>query len=159
MSKVTEVKVPRYDVSKKIDYKKIGEKLDSHIKEEYSGEVLLRAISISEHDKPLDEVVNDILKHGTDRTNPKIKGRKYNSPDEIYAGRHNLDKQEKITPIYVQKFYEKPVEKGADPMKIDLILVYDPEHFEHDLEKPTRHTFKNTKEKKRALKGIIKVTS
>jgi hypothetical protein len=166
MAKITEVSIPEYDLKKKVDYDAVGRKIDDHLKKHFRGKkAVIRAISSSERNEDLDETVKTILKHGTDRTCPDVKGRGYDkNPDiDIFGAQYDIDSAEAIGRDFVQHFYEDPQKHGADPLKIDLLVVYDAQQLErvpHSVRDKPRHDgyrFKHPEKKHEAVHGVVKI--
>jgi len=152
-----ELLIPKYNVVTPLNsfIDEVSMSLDESIRDNFNGDIALRAISISEHKRTLNELIQDIEKYGTDRVDPFMGGRKYNSQDEIYAGLHNTYEKYSMSRYYIQMFYEKSIKYNKSPRKIDLFLVYDPKCLITDIKKPTRHRFKFPNRKIESLNGII----
>jgi len=167
MAQESEVYVPAYDVSKQMEYKKIAEQIDAHLRDKYEGQkVVIRSLSASEHQEPLDDIIERIKSTGTDRNEPEKQGRGYEKVNcDFFGTYHEVHKSSNMIEPAIRKFYEKPKENGKPPMKVDLVLIYEAEHVEkvpyedkdHDMH--DAYKFRNPDNKQAALKGIIKIKS
>ena len=73
--KIVSISIPEYTIDKQPDYAAIGDKIVKVISENFEGTFLLRALSITDHPQfSLDELVDIILKTGTDKYDPNRKG-------------------------------------------------------------------------------------
>jgi len=184
-TKIITVNLPEYTIDKEPAYDKLGLVVDRAIEKELpDGRYIIRAISIDEHKGlSVDELIAKILELGTDKYDPKRKPVAYEDFQaydyDIQAGYFDI-KDGKIvdypddecrttfgTTIY--EFYvNTPFDRGY-PVRIDLLLLYDPEKLElakivnNDLPKPRAglekflYKFKNPDNKKEALVGLVKV--
>lgn len=70
-SKIITVSIPEYTVDAQPDYDAIGSRIDKVLRENFEGTYLLRVLSMIDHPKySLDELVDIILKTGTDKYDP-----------------------------------------------------------------------------------------
>ena len=184
-AKIVEVSLPEYNIKKKPDYLKLGKKVDSVIEKSFpDGKYILRAIGSSDHQGiSLHGLVNIILKKGTDKYDPKRKDVCYEefcefdydiqaSTFEIKNGKLIVtgNKYPSIFGEVVYNFFEHaPTDRGY-AVKIDLLLIYDPKKLaKAKLTNPNikrkrgrwdkyLYKFKDQKNKKDALLGIVKIT-
>jgi len=182
--KVIEVHLPEYNLKKKPNYLKLGKKVDSVLEKGFSdGKYILRAISSEDHKGlSLDKLADIVLRNGTDKYNPKRKGvchDEFSGYDyDIQAGTFKIKKGKLIVEgndypsvfgDIVYHFYEHtPLDRGY-PLRIDLLLIYDPAKLKkarkvNQKAPPIRrklinflYKFKNPKNKKDALLGIVKI--
>lgn len=165
MVKIIEISAPEYDVKKTVDYEAVGKKIGSKIKEHFPNQkVILRGISQQDHKKPLDEVVDDITQHGTDRIDPEIGGKGYQTVDaDIFGVEHHTDYSEKIVAKNTQKHVDENLKRGFEPRRVDLYIVYDADQMENiPYEKKGKikkdaFRFKDPKNKHKAVKAVIRV--
>lgn len=169
---VLKISLPNYKPDKKPDYKNIGEKLDKFIKEHFYGkEIILRCISVADHDeKSIEEVINLIQKTGTDKYDPSKKSFWHNwdvykdKGFDIFASKVKVDENFHFGEETFELFYEGAVADRGYSVKLDIIMVYDPEHMEmipvHFSETDIEETwkFKFSEKKPEALLGIIEIT-
>jgi hypothetical protein len=183
--KVVAVSVPEYNVNRKPDYIAIGKKVDRVIESNFTDrKYVYRAIGKDDHPQlTLDELVSIIIKSGTDRYDPERKGvchEQFSVYDyDLHAGSFEIKNSLIVieeTDTYptlfgdtAYDFYENaPLDRGY-PVRIDLLVLYDPGKLElakkidpqaptvlHPLEKYL-HRFKDRKNKVDALLGIVKI--
>jgi hypothetical protein len=183
--KVISVSVPEYTVAEKPDYLKVGRKVDREIVRYYpSGKYVYRTIGLDDHPgKTLDELVSIILASGTDKYDPARKSVCHEQfcvyDYDIQAGSFEIkDSKIIIEPTdrfptlfgdMVYDFYEHaPLDRGY-PVRIDLMVLYNPDRLvlaglfnsrsprvSPELEKYL-YRFKDRKNKKEALLGIVKI--
>jgi hypothetical protein len=183
--KISSISVPEYTLKDKPDYIEVGNKVDSFVAQNFlDGKYVVRAISSDDHpEKTLDELIDTILKLGTDRYDPNRKSVAHEDFSvydyDFHASEINI-KNGKIVPnktdefptsfgSIVYNFYENaPIDRGY-PVRIDLLLLYDP----NKLEKATKlnsksigvglhleeylYKFKDRQHKANALVGIVKI--
>jgi hypothetical protein len=183
--KIVSVSIPEYTIKEKPDYLKIGKKVDTVIEKNFNDrKYVYRAIGIDDHPGlTLDELVSVILKSGTDMYDRERKGVCYEQFSvydyDIQAGSFEIKNHKIIieeTDTYptlfgdtIHDFYENaPLDRGY-PVRIDILILYDSTKLELAKlinDKMTRVTpnlekylykFKNRKNKKGALLGIIKI--
>jgi hypothetical protein len=183
--KIIEIHLPEYNVKKKPNYLKLGKKIDSILEKSFpNGKYILRAISSDDHKKlSLNELTKVILKTGTDKYDPKRKDVCHNDFSgydyDLQAGTFEIKKSKlsvegnKLPTIFgeiIYHFYEHtPFDRGYK-VRIDLLLIYDSNKLKkarkiHSKAKSVRkglnnflYKFKDPKNKKDALVGIIKIT-
>jgi hypothetical protein len=169
MTKVISVHMPDYHRSKTVDHEKVGGTVHQYIKQHFSGKkIVLRGLDSGEHpDLVVDELVDRIAQHGTDRYDSGKGGRGYSKHDEIelFGIQYDVDNGERTVKTLVRKFHEANAEKRGVPVKMDVYMVYDADYLENipatKEGKPVidQFKFKDPKKKKDALKAIIKLTS
>ncbi len=183
--KVVEVAVPEYTLDPEPDYLAIGRKVDQAIEANFPDEkYILRAIGLDDHPGlALDELVRVILATGTDKHDP---GRRAVGHDEfsgydfdIQAGpveiRHSrlvADANEPFSTIFggiAWHFYHgAPLDRGH-AVRIDILMLYDPKQVirarkflpgARGVRKGLNqflYKFMNPKNKRDALRGLVKV--
>lgn len=184
--KVIEVYLPEYNVKKKPNYLKLGKKVDAVLEKSFSdGKYIFRAIGSDDHKGlSLNKLANIVLRTGTDKYDPKRKGvchDEFSGYDyDIQAGTITIKNGTLVIPKdnkyptefgdTVWHFYEHtPLDRGY-PVRIDLLLIYDSTKLKkarkvNPKAPPVRrklinflYKFKNPKNKKDALLGIVKIT-
>jgi hypothetical protein len=183
--KVISISLPEYTITQKPDYLKIGQKADAEIEKHFGdGKYTYRAIGLDDHSgKTLDEIVSIILASGTDKYDPARKSVCHEQfciydydiqagSFEIKDGKIVIEPTDRFPTLFgdtVYDFYEhSPLDRGY-PVRIDLLLLYDPDKMESaglihpnsppvspDLEKYL-YKFKDRANKKDALVGIVKI--
>jgi hypothetical protein len=183
--KIISVSVPEYTVKHKPDYIKVGGKVDGEIEKCFSnGKFIYRALGLDDHPgKTLDELVSIILESGTDKYDPHRKGVCHEQfcvyDYDIQAGSFEISNSkivieptDRFPTLFgdtVYDFYEhSPLDRGY-PVRIDLLVLYDPDKMElanlalsgspgvgPELEKYL-YKFKDRANKKEALLGIVKI--
>jgi hypothetical protein len=184
-AKIIEIHLPEYDIKKRPNYTKLGKMVDRIIEQSFpDGKYILRALSSDDHPYlTLDKLAEIILKTGTDKYDAKRKGvchEEFSGYDyDIQAGTFTIKNGKLVIPEdYKYKtefgdvmwhFYEHaPLDRGY-PLRIDLLLIYDPKQLMrarkfHPQARGVRrglnnylYKFKNPTKKKDALLGIIKI--
>lgn len=137
MIKIIEVKIPEYIIDEQPDYEAVGKKIDEAIQTNFEGKYLLRALSMIDHPQlTLDEFVDIIVRTGTDKYDPNRKGVAHEDfapykPD-LQAGEiwiENGTLQGESFSEDVRRFYENVLLDRGYRLRIDLLLVYKPDHF------------------------------
>ncbi|MFC1727068.1 hypothetical protein ACFL0Y_00930 [Patescibacteria group bacterium] len=175
--KLVSVSIPEYTVDSQPDYVAIGAKIDKVLEENFEGYFLERVLSLTDHPRyNLDELVNIIIKTGTDKYDPNRKGVAHEQfepykPDlqageiKIHSGKLNNPHSTGL----IKLFYENVLLDRGYRLRIDLILLYDPKQLVRaekvDYTKPSVDPnleqylwrFKDPNNKQKALLGIIKI--
>jgi nicotinic acid phosphoribosyltransferase len=168
MTKVIYIPMPDYKKSHSADYDKVGGAVHEHIKRHFAGKkVVVRALDSSEHEGSVDQLVEKIVEHGTDRHDPSVEGRDYDKHPEIdiFGIRYDVDASPGTIPKLVKKFHEAYNDKLKKPVRVDIYMVYDAEHLEQvpatkeGARKVDQFKFKDPSKKKEALKAVIRLTS
>ncbi len=175
--KIVEVSIPEYTLESQPDYSAVGVKIDKAVEGNFEGRFLVRALSLADHlQYSLDEFVEIILKSGTDKYDPNRKGVAQEEfepykPD-LQAGEivvENGKLQGESFSEDVRRFYENTLLDRGYRVRIDLLMLYDPEQMVRaekvDMDKPSvaphleeyLWRFKNPDNKPQALVGIIKI--
>lgn len=175
-NKIISISIQEYKLETQPDYEAVGEKIDKAVIENFDGTYLVRALSIIDHPQlTLDELVDIILKTGTDKYDPDRKGVAHEEfepyqPD-IQAGIIKIENG-KLSESFsddVKRFYENTLIDRGYRLRIDLLVFYDPEllvkavkvddskpsvasHLEEYLWK-----FKEPDNKQNAVVGILKI--
>ena len=177
LPKIVTVSIPEYKIDSQPDYILIGAKIDKILEENFTGNFLERAISLIDHPQyNLDQLLDIIIKTGTDKYDPKRKGVAYEQFEPYQADLQAGDieiKNGKLSEPYgeglIKLFYENVLLDRGYRLRIDLILLYDPKQMVHaekiDKSKPNVQPnleqylwrFKDPKNKSQALQGIIKI--
>lgn len=166
MNKIAKLNLPEYTVKTQTNYSSIGNKIDEFLKNNFLGEnLVIRAISCSERAQSAEETIKTILANGTDRTNKDIKGRGYEKHDDIdiFGVKNQINENTKTGEIFVRNFYEQPLKHGSNPLKIDLLVLYDSNKLEKVEKSITgkkmddAYKFK-TNDKSSAIRSIIRIT-
>ena len=183
--KIIEIHLPEYNIKKKPNYVKLGKKVDKIIEKSFpDGKYILRAIGSSDHPKlSLNKLAKIIVKSGCDKYDPKRKAVCYDEFSgydyDTQAGTITIKKSKLIIPKsykyptefgdIIWHFYEHtPLDRGYS-IRIDLLLIYDSTKLKkakkfHPKSQSVRrglnhflYKFKDPKNKKDALLGIIKI--
>lgn len=152
---VIEIKIP-YDANKAPDYKAISEKIDEHLKKHFKGQkIVVHAISGEEHpDRTIEDVLNHLLKHGTEKPEEKakeIEPSKENTYDFL-GNYHEVHDKSDIMSVYAKD----------NKISAELVAVYDAEHVEKvpysdKFKVGDAYKFKHPDKKRAALKGVLKI--
>ncbi len=168
---IFKLNIPEYKVDSQPDFAKIGTQIDKTIIDEFLGQKLvIRCLGSQNHPgKTLDELVDIILKLGTDRYDPSRIGDRYENIDnkhiDIFALDFEITKDGRYLEHFIEPFYAWPKKLGETPIKLDIIILYNQDKLdkvEHkykgrDDVKSDGFIFKEPGNKVGALKGIIKI--
>ncbi len=171
---VYELSLPEYQVNTEPNHEVIGDKVDNFIKEHFMGQyIAIRCLGSCEHPgKTVDEMIETIKKLGHDRYDPQRKGDRYENNEakqiDIFAFDYQIDNNSKIFGTFTWPFYHWCIERSGKPVRIDIIIVYDPTKLnqieftyagrEHEGPRSDGFTFKDPENKRDAIKAIIKIT-
>jgi len=166
------IKIPEYDVNeKRPNHKKIGEKLDKIIKQHFlNKKIAIRALGSQEHEgKSQENLIKIIKQTGTDRYDSKREGDRYENVErkkiDFFAWKLKITKEFNLMKLFILEFYRWPKKSRGYPVKVDIIIIYDPNKLKtithrykwrRDI-KRDGFVFKNQKNKKGAILGIIKI--
>jgi len=185
MTKVITVELPEYTIEQEPDYLEIGKKVDHAIEHNFpDGKYVSRAIGKNDHpDLSLDELVSIIIESGTDKYDPEKKGvchEEFSVYDhdlqagsfEIKNSKIILDKSYRYPTLFgdtIYNFYEKTLHDRGYAVRIDLLILYDADKLDrankvdHQAQgvgeglEQYLYKFKDRKNKKDALLGIVKI--
>jgi hypothetical protein len=183
--KIFEISVPEYNLSKKPNYTKIGEKVDEFVVKIFpKGKYIVRAIGHQDHpNMSLNELVSVIKKLGTDKYNPDKIGvahKEFSDYDyELQAGEieikgstilhdDDVDYDSFFAEIIYNFFENAPYDRGY-AVRIDLLVFYDPKKVVRAQKIASKnkqiegldkflYKFKYPNNKKDALIGIVKIS-
>jgi hypothetical protein len=172
MMKLVTHHIPEYTVDQGPDHKAIGQKVDEVLKQHFMGQtVLIRGLGSQEHPgKSVDELIEIIKTTGTDRYDPKRQGDRYANDQgkhiDLFALRRTISPRSKIFWQLSWSFYQSPLKERGYPVRVDILVIYDPAAFKSVLYQPTGRphvkrdglVFRNPDDKAAAILGIIKLT-
>lgn len=170
--KLLEVNLPHYSIDKEPDHEAIGAPVDELLKQHFMGQtVLLRALGSMEHPgKSVDDLIEIIKKDGTDRYDPERAGDRYANAQgkhiDLYALRRTISTNSKIFWQLSWSFYQSPLKTRGYPVKVDILVIYDPKQLKAVVHQPDGHPhvkrdgfiFRDSENKAAAILGIIKIT-
>ncbi len=175
--KIITISIPEYTLDNRPDYVEVGTKIDKALSENFEGAYLLRALSIADHlQYTLDELVDIIIKTGTDKYDPNRKGVSHEEfepykPD-IQAGTLLVRDGKIMGESFsedVRRFYENTLLDRGYRLRIDLLVLYDPQQLVQaekiDEAKPSVDPhledylwiFKDKENKAKAVMGVVKI--
>lgn len=175
--RIVTVHLPEYTIDKQPDYTIIGSRIDRVIGKNFEGNFALRALSITDHPQyTLDQLVEIIIKTGTDKYDPDRKGVAHEEFEpyqaDLQAGLITIKNGQKLGESFgedIRRFYENALLDRGYRLRIDLIVLYDPKQLNQatkiDDSKPGTSAyleqylwrFNNPKNKSKAVLGIIKI--
>jgi len=169
--KVLNVHLPHYNLDLEPDHKNIGKPVDELLKQHFMGQtVLIRALGSMEHpNKSVDEMIKIIETTGTDRYDPERTGDRYANIQgryiDLYALRRTISARTKLFWQLSWSFYQSPLKTRGYPVKVDILVVYDPKQLKAVVHQPEGHphvkrdgfVFKHPEDKSAAILGIIKI--
>lgn len=166
--------LPEYQVDEEPDHEMIGKKVDDFIKEHFLGQfVAIRCLGSCEHPgKTTDEVVEIIKSTGYDRYDPNRVGDRYENLEgkkiDFFAFDYMISEDSEIFHIFTWPFYHWCKERSGKPVRIDIVILYDPtkleqvyftyEGREDEGQRSDGWVFKDPQNKSDALLGLIKIT-
>jgi hypothetical protein len=168
---VITVRVPQYGVDTEPDHKTIGMPVDDVLREHFMGQtILIRGLGSMEHSgKSADDVIEIIKRDGTDRYDPERTGDRYANVQskhiDLYALKRTISPRSKIFWQLSWSFYQSPLKTRGYPVKVDILVIYDPKQLKAVVHKPTGHpnvkrdgfVFIEPNKKPNAIKAIIKI--
>lgn len=173
MIPVYEIHLPEYTIDKEPDHETVGKKVDDLIKKHWLGQhVAIRCISSEEHpDKTTDEMIEIIKRLGHDHYDQNRRGDRYDNNEgkkiDIFAFDYQVEPDTKMFSVFTWPYYHLTWRAPRRPVRIDIIIVYDPAQFEQiEFSYPGREqeglrsdgfVFKDPEHKPEAIKGIIKI--
>jgi hypothetical protein len=167
------IHLPEYQVDEEPDHKALGKIVDDELREHLMGQtVLIRALGSMEHPgKSVDEMAEIIKASGTDRYDPERVGDRYanhqNKHIDLFALRRTISERSKIFWQLSWSFYASPLKMRGYPVKVDILIIYDPAQLKAVVHQPTNHphlkrdgfVFRHPRDKAAAVKAIFKITS
>ncbi|HSH55968.1 MAG TPA: hypothetical protein VK983_04025 [Candidatus Limnocylindrales bacterium] len=165
------IDLPQYTVDTEPDHKAIGKPVDDILKQHFMGQtVLLRGLGSMEHQgKSVNDLIDIIKSTGTDRYNPERVGDRYANLQgkhiDLYALRRTISPRSKIFWQLSWSFYQSPLKTRGYPVKVDILVIYDPKQLKAVVHQPENHpfvkrdgfVFRNPDNKTAAILGIIKI--
>lgn len=156
------------------DHKAISTPVDDTLREHFMGQtILVRALGSHEHQgKSVDELINIIKTTGSDRHDPARIGDRYTNIRgkhfDLCALRRTITAKSKIFWQLSWSFYQSPLEERGYPVKVDILIIYDPKQLKAVTYIPVGQNgrvmrdgfvFRNQAKKPEAIKAIIKITN
>lgn len=167
------IHLPEYQINAEPDHDAIGAKVDDFIKKHFMGQyVAIRCLGSSEHPgKSTDEMIEIIKTLGHDRYDADRAGDRYENKEgkkiDFFAFDYTINQNSKIFSFFTWPFYHWRKEVTGAPVRIDIIILYDPTRLEqieftyagreHEGARSDGFVFKDPNNKPAAIKGIIKV--
>ena len=131
MAKVFVVNVSEYTVDAEPDFAAVGKKVDDVLRQHFMGQtVVVRGVSSNAHPNlSVDQLVKTIQRLGTDRYDPERAGDRYENVAgkhiDIFAFRRKVTSRMRLFKDIAWGFYHGSKEIHGEPVRIDLLLVYD----------------------------------
>lgn len=167
------IHLPEYQVTTKPDYKTIGAFVDNELKKHFMGQMVgLRALGSQEHPgKSVDDLVEIIKRDGTDRYNPERGGDRYDNTEnkhiDLFLLRRKISDKSKIFWQLAWSFYESPLKLRGQPVRVDILVIYDltklkavrttHTHEGYPVTKRDGFVFRYPDKKNEAVLGIFKI--
>lgn len=168
------IRLPEYQVNTRPDYKALGKVVDDELKKHFMGQMVgLRALGSQEHPgKSIDELIEIIQRDGTDRYDPERSGDRYDNLEnrhiDLFLLRRKISERSKIFWQLAWSFYESPLKLRGQPVRVDILVIYDltklkavrttHTHEGYPVTKRDGFVFREPDKKNEALLGIIKIT-
>ncbi len=168
---VYEISLPEYSLKQKLDYDKIGAKLDAFIKKNFLGQkVCIRALGSQDHKLSKEDLIRKIIEQGTDKYE-KDKRSFWHEWDvykdkgiDLFACFKKITRDFHFMDEVIGDFYEGALADRGHSVRVDILLFYDPQKLEMI---PIKYAekdigedawkFKFPEQKREALVGIIKI--
>ena len=173
MIPVYEIHLPEYTTDKEPDHGAVGAKVDNLIKQHFLGQhIAIRCLSTAEHPgKTTDRMIEIIKRLGHDRYDPVRQGDRYENNEgkkiDIFAFDYHVEPDTKMFSVFTWPFYNLKEQYPHHPIKIDIVIIYDPAKFEqiefsypgreHEGMRSDGFVFKDLEHKPEAIKAIIKI--
>ncbi len=168
---VYSIVIPEYSLVKKPNYKKIGGKLDLFIKEHFLGKKLcIRALGSQDHHLSKEELIQKIIKKGTDKYDNNKKSfwqswEVYKDKGiDLFACFKEIKEDFHFMHEVIGDFYEGALADRGYSVRVDILLFYDPDKLEmipigyaEDDIGQDAWRFKFPKKKKDALVAVVKI--
>ncbi len=168
---VSKIPLLQYGIEQEPDADEVGRIVDDEIKTHFFGKsIVVRGIASSEHpDISVDELIDIIIKTGTDRYDPNRKGDRYENIDnkhiDLFGVPATVEKSSEIFKTIVWGFYHSAIAVHGYPVRIDVIIIYDAEQLNQVAHrysgrgdtKDDGFSFKDSANKAGAVLGIIKL--
>lgn len=167
------VHLPEYQVAAKPDYKAIGKTVDDELRKHFTGQMVgLRALGSQEHPgKSTDDLVEIIKRDGTDRYDPERGGDRYDNIEnkhiDLFLLCRKITERSKIFWQLAWSFYESPLKLRGQPVRVDILVVYDlaklkairttHTHEGYPVTKRDGFVFREPGKKNEAVLGIFKI--
>ncbi len=168
------VHLPEYQVTTKPDYKANGVFVDNELRKHFMGQMVgLRALGSQEHPgKTIDDLVEIIKRDGTDKYDPERNGDRYDNIEnkriDLFLLRRKISDKSKIFWQLAWSFYESPLKLRGQPVRVDILAIYDltklkavrttHTHEGYPVTKRDGFAFREPDKKNEAVMGIIKIT-
>jgi len=165
--------LPEYQIDQEPDHDAIGAKVDDFIKKHFMGQyVAIRCLGSAEHPgKSTDEMIEIIKTLGHDRYDPNRLGDRYKNIEgkkiDFFAFDYLIGEDSKMFNVFTWPFYHWRKELAGVPVRIDIIILYDPTKLEqieftyagreNEGVRSDGFVFKDPNNKPAAIKGIIKI--
>ena len=173
---VYSIRLDTYTLDTTPDYAALGHQLDRLLEAHFPGSRLaLRGLDLNDHPAlSRNELVNTILKLGTDRYNPARKSIHHDHYDpmgvELHAvacevtdrlhGLGNADYIAAASPMaeFIQDFFESARAERGYPLRLDLLIAYDLDQLVPIPDEGSQgFAFKHPDRKPEALRGIVSI--
>lgn len=166
MTKLMKIKIPSYKFNSNLDISKISSEIDEVIKSNFYGQkIVVRGLQSEKHTLSRDDLINKILDFGSDRyslnnNNARLVNDK---PIDIFGYGCRVE-GEPITLSVLEGFHKyRPMCLEKPQRKVDIWLIYDADklvnveyhHNYYDVKAKDGYLFKDSKNKKYALIGVI----
>lgn len=166
------IHLPEYTVDSEPDHNALGKVVDDELKEYFMGQtVIARGIGSSEHPgKTVDELVEIILRDGTDRYDQTRKGDRYENIQgkhiDLFGFRRKITPRMRLFKDIIYGFYHGAISIHGKPTRIDTLILYDASRLQAVLHqykgradiKRDGFIFKESDKKAQALLGVVKIT-
>ncbi len=169
--KVLGLKLPEYNVQAEPNHDAIGGKVDTLIKENFSGQTIIaRGISSSAHPgKTTDELIDIIKELGTDHYDTQRTGDRYENIKgkhiDLFGFRRKVTPRMELFKDISWGFYHGAKAIHGEPVRIDIVTIYDATQLKavvHQYEgrediKRDGFVFRSPGQKTAALLAIIRI--
>lgn len=164
--KIIHIECPAYILSKKLDYIKAGNEIDSALNENFMNQyVMIRAIQSSKHKMPRDKLIERIIEYGNDRydSNSEYAANVTDRPIDLFGLVCKIEGQP-IAKELLEGFHKwKPKCEEKPQHKADIWMILDPKQFEQveynhsrfNIKVSDAYVYKNPNNKPDALIGIV----
>lgn len=169
--KLIRLDVPEYSDNEQLNLSSIASVIDASLLQHFAGKkILLRTLSSRDHAISKEELIKTIMKRGTDRYDPEIKGDRYDNVEgkqiDLFGRICTVKQGNLMSKSLIKGFHIHGAQYHGRPSpKMDIWLVYDRVQLRaisfqpvgHDGKKRDGYIFKNPEDKPAALLGVIVV--
>jgi hypothetical protein len=169
--RILDIQLPEYQVDTEPNHQAVGKIVDAELMRHFMGRTLVvRGVGSKDHpDKTVHELVETIVRHGTDRYDPTRRGEGYENLQDkhidLFAFRRKVTPRMQLFKDICWGFYHSAIAVHGTPTRIDVVIAYDAAKLKaviHQYEgrtdkKRDGFVFREPDRKQDALLGILTI--